>query len=174
MAATLSQDRAAAPPVSSSPTTTAGDVRLHVLEFNRRGEEGIPVVILHGLLGQGRNFRSWGMALHERLARPRRVLIPDLRNHGSSGHADDMTYQLMAQDVLAMLDRHGIDRAVLVGHSMGGKVAAGKRDRPGGGSEGCMLTPHSVLLVTTEMCLLLLLALQRRACWTRRVWRAWW
>ena len=47
---------------------------------------GIPVLVLHGLLGSGRNFRSWASTLHDRLARPRRVLVPDLRNHGGSPH----------------------------------------------------------------------------------------
>jgi pimeloyl-ACP methyl ester carboxylesterase len=113
-----------------SPPKVDTHVQLHVTDLNKRGEEGIPVVILHGLLGQGRNFRSWGAALHDRLTRPRRILIPDLRNHGSSGHADAMTYKDMAADVFALLEKEGIEKAIVVGHSMGGKVAAGESVSP--------------------------------------------
>ncbi|KAL3921756.1 MAG: hypothetical protein SGILL_002576 [Bacillariaceae sp.] len=57
------------------------------------------------------------------LDKPRRVLGVDLRNHGDSGHADDMSYSCMAQDVIQFLDAQGLQKIVVVGHSMGGKVA---------------------------------------------------
>jgi esterase len=57
------------------------------------------------------------------LDKPRRVLGVDLRNHGDSQHAPHMSYQDMARDVVDFLDAQGLDRIVLVGHSMGGKVA---------------------------------------------------
>lgn len=81
-------------PPSTTTSTSSTPLKLNVIDVNRRGEEGhLPVIILHGLLGSGRNFRSWATALHERLEKPRRVLVPDLRNHGSSAHAPGMTYR---------------------------------------------------------------------------------
>jgi pimeloyl-ACP methyl ester carboxylesterase len=80
---------------------------------------GPPLVLLHGLFGAGQN---WG-GIRSVLARRFRVLTPDLRNHGASPRAPDMSYAAMAEDVADMLDAAGIDRAAVLGHSMGGKVA---------------------------------------------------
>lgn len=77
-----------------------------------------PVVFLHGLFGRGRNFGF----LQRDLARTRRTLALDLRNHGTSPHGP-ATYQAMAEDVRETLMALGISRAVLIGHSMGGKTA---------------------------------------------------
>ncbi len=88
------------------------------LAFQELGA-GPPVLVLHGLLGQGRNWAS----LARRLAQGRRVLLVDLRNHGRSPHHPVMSYPAMAADLEALLDRHGLARAALVGHSMGGKAA---------------------------------------------------
>jgi pimeloyl-ACP methyl ester carboxylesterase len=78
-----------------------------------------PLVILHGLLGSSRNWQTAGRDLAGR----RRVYALDLRNHGLSPHADEMSYASMAADVVAWLDARGLGAVELMGHSMGGKVA---------------------------------------------------
>ena len=88
---------------------------LHAIE---RGS-GPPLVLLHGLFGQAVNFG----VVQRRLALGRRVIALDLRNHGASPHAPVMGYPAMAEDVLETLRAMGALPAVLVGHSMGGKVA---------------------------------------------------
>jgi pimeloyl-ACP methyl ester carboxylesterase len=83
-------------------------------------------LLLHGLLGSKRNFASIAASLGAQLAVKRRIIAVDLRNHGDNSHdwRRDMSYVSMAHDVVSsVLDHHGLDRAVLVGHSMGGKVA---------------------------------------------------
>ncbi|MBS0633766.1 MAG: alpha/beta fold hydrolase [Verrucomicrobia bacterium] len=78
-----------------------------------------PLVLLHGLLGSSRNWQTTGRDL----AASYHVLALDLRNHGSSPHAEPMDYATMVADVLAWLDAQGLTRVTLMGHSMGGKVA---------------------------------------------------
>lgn len=80
---------------------------------------GMPVVILHGLFGSRRNW----LTLARQLSTHARVLVVDLRNHGDSPHAPSMFWEELAEDVLHVLDRAGIDQALMAGHSMGGKVA---------------------------------------------------
>ncbi len=85
--------------------------------------ENEPVILLHGLLGQKRNFASLGNALTKQLQKKRQIFAVDLRNHGDN-HDDwrnEMSYSDMADDVLAFLDKQSIDKAILCGHSMGGK-----------------------------------------------------
>ncbi len=89
-----------------------------ILHASERGE-GAPVALLHGLYGQASNFG----ALQRRLARGRRVIALDLRNHGSSPHTQAMSYPEMAEDVLETLRALRALPCALVGHSMGGKVA---------------------------------------------------
>jgi esterase len=82
-----------------------------------------PVVLLHGLLGSKRNFASLATSLSAQLETPRRILGVDLRNHGESEWSDTMSYHDMALDVLQFLDAQQLQQVVIVGHSMGGKVA---------------------------------------------------
>lgn len=95
-------------------------------DVGSRFDTALPaVVVVHGLLGSGSNFQSWASRLSEDCAakgKPRRVLLVDLRNHGDSDHAPTMSFEEMAADVLRLLDELGIRRAVLCGHSLGGKV----------------------------------------------------
>ncbi len=81
--------------------------------------EGPALVILHGLFG---NLDNW-QTLARKWATDYRVVLLDLRNHGRSPHAEEMTYPLMAQDVAETLENLGMDECYLLGHSMGGKAA---------------------------------------------------
>ena len=81
--------------------------------------DGPPLVILHGLFGQARN---WG-TISRGLTDHRHVVALDLRNHGESPWANSMHYEDMADDVAAVIADLPDGPADLVGHSMGGKVA---------------------------------------------------
>jgi lipase len=95
-----------------------GDVRL---TFGRTGEGPEPVLALHGITAQHRAFNS--VARHLRY--PDGMVALDLRGRGDSEKPPSGNYGLEAhaQDVLRTLDFLGIERGVLVGHSMGAFVA---------------------------------------------------
>ncbi len=85
---------------------------------------GPPVVILHGLFGQGRNWASIGAAMAEGAEGVAfRVIAPDLRGHGASPWRRPLTYPEMAQDIAELIETTLAPPIDLVGHSMGGKVA---------------------------------------------------
>ena len=84
------------------------------------GTAGLPpLVILHGLLGSSRNWQTAGRDLASRY----HVFALDLRNHGVSPHSAEMTYTAMLADVVEWFHAHGLAKATVMGHSMGGKVA---------------------------------------------------
>lgn len=90
------------------------------LNFGVTGE-GDGLIILHGLFGMGRNWAAVARALADG---GRRALTIDLRNHGCSPWADEMTYDAMAADVARLIDaQFGSAGADVIGHSMGGKTA---------------------------------------------------
>lgn len=88
------------------------------LAFSDTGS-GRPLVILHGLFGSKRN---WAGIAH-RLAAVRRVVVPDLRNHGESPWDPRHDYPAMADDVADLIARRIGPPADVIGHSMGGKAA---------------------------------------------------
>jgi pimeloyl-ACP methyl ester carboxylesterase len=93
---------------------------LHAVEAGAVGTgAGKPLVLLHGLFGRAANFG----VVQRRLADRARVICLDLRNHGGSPHADAMDYPTMAEDVAETLLALDALPAVVMGHSMGGKVA---------------------------------------------------
>ena len=83
------------------------------------GKTQPPVLILHGLLGSSRNWLAAG----RELAQQSIVYALDLRNHGASPHTDEMDYELMVEDVMKWMHGHLAEKPLLIGHSMGGKVA---------------------------------------------------
>jgi pimeloyl-ACP methyl ester carboxylesterase len=86
--------------------------------FYRRFGEGPPLIIVHGLYGASDNWLSIGKAL----AGDFEVFLVDQRNHGQSPHSDTHNYRAMRDDLLMFMDRHDLQKPVLVGHSMGGKT----------------------------------------------------
>ncbi|ORZ40699.1 Alpha/Beta hydrolase protein [Catenaria anguillulae PL171] len=81
-----------------------------------------PLVVMHGLFGSKQNWQSLSKALARSAQAD--VWTVDLRNHGESlPHSRDMTIPDMARDVAAFVKEQGLERPVLIGHSMGGKVA---------------------------------------------------
>lgn len=85
--------------------------------------EAAPIVFLHGLLGSESTYRS--MLRRQDFAPRHDKLGVDIVNHGRSPRAmaADMTYEGMSDDVVRLLDERGTDDAILIGHSVGGKVA---------------------------------------------------
>ncbi|GAX75288.1 hypothetical protein CEUSTIGMA_g2733.t1 [Chlamydomonas eustigma] len=105
-------------------------------DHTNQQEEVLPAhtaVLLHGLLGSGRNWRSFAKRFvneaSQRVGAPYRLLLVDLRNHGASTSRRNLTpphsVEAAAHDVLRLMCEvlpEGSPRA-LIGHSMGGKVA---------------------------------------------------
>jgi esterase len=88
--------------------------------FYREYGEGQPFIILHGLLGISDNWV--GMA--RKLANEGyRVLIPDQRNHGQSPWHPVLNYYALTDDLAEFIESKKIVKPVILGHSMGGKVA---------------------------------------------------
>ncbi|GJJ78962.1 hypothetical protein EMPS_11321 [Entomortierella parvispora] len=80
-----------------------------------------PIVIMHGLFGSKQNWKALSKAMSSRLNT--RVVTLDLRNHGESGHSEEHDYANMANDVVHFLNEQSLENPIVIGHSMGGKVA---------------------------------------------------
>jgi len=87
-------------------------------QFGQREDE-IPLILIHGLLGSSRNW----VTIAGRLGAEILTYALDLRNHGESNHHDEMSYDLMKQDLINWMDSQAIQKAHWIGHSMGGKLA---------------------------------------------------
>lgn len=88
------------------------------LHFRTEGN-GPPFIILHGLYGSSDNW----LAISKKLAEKYTVYSVDLRNHGRSPHHENHTYEVMKSDLFQFFTQHKIEKAVILGHSMGGKTA---------------------------------------------------
>ncbi len=88
------------------------------LFFRKYGEAAPPLVIVHGLYGASDNWVSIARDLSDRFE----VFVVDQRNHGQSPHAAQHDYPSMREDLREFMDLQGIKKAVLIGHSMGGKT----------------------------------------------------
>lgn len=87
--------------------------------YFREAGDGPPLVLIHGLFGSLENLGGLARPLAERF----RVYSVDLPNHGRSPHSDGTTLTSMAAQLSQWLQEQGLTSAMLLGHSLGGKVA---------------------------------------------------
>lgn len=87
--------------------------------FHRRYGEGQSVIILHGIYGVSDNWVTIGRRIAESYA----VYILDQRNHGRSPHSDFFSYPALVEDLDEFIQEQELENPILLGHSMGGKVA---------------------------------------------------
>ncbi len=81
---------------------------------------GKPLVILHGFLGMSDNWKTLGNQYAENGFQ---VHLVDQRNHGRSFHSEAFNYDILAKDIKDYLEQNNIEKASILGHSMGGKTA---------------------------------------------------
>ncbi|MGN0041611.1 alpha/beta fold hydrolase [Rhodococcus sp. (in: high G+C Gram-positive bacteria)] len=81
----------------------------------------VPVVLVHGLGGDGRTWARFSRILAKA---GRRVVAVDLRGHGRSGRAQSYRFDDFAADVAGVCTHLGFDTIDLVGHSLGGHTGS--------------------------------------------------
>jgi pimeloyl-ACP methyl ester carboxylesterase len=95
----------------------SGVVPLQVIDH---GGGGADVVLLHG---GGRTSRDWDQVAHRLATMGYRTVAVDLRGHGGTPVAP-WIWELVVDDVATVVDTLGLHQPVVVGHSLGGMVAA--------------------------------------------------
>ena len=94
----------------------AGDLTFHYLQW---GEQGPPIIFVHGLTANAFCFQAFA----DDLARDHRVFAYDLRGRGDSDKPESgYSVPIHATDLAELIDELGLDRPVVVGHSLGAFV----------------------------------------------------
>ena len=123
-----------------TPTSTSGDggphaaravvrgmhcltngIRLHYLDFNHAAP-GAPILLLPGITSPA---ATWAFVAG-RLAASRRVVVPDIRGRGLSESGPGLGYSLddYARDALGLIEAARLQHPIVIGHSMGARIAA--------------------------------------------------
>jgi esterase len=104
-------------PTSENRTISVRDLTFH---YRTVGDPAAsPVVMLHGIMGHA---REWDVLVHS-LASTRRMYVVDQRGHGRTDWAEHYSASAMADDLIALVERLGLEQPAIIGHSMGGMVA---------------------------------------------------
>ena len=99
-------------------------VNLQYTQYKGRNEvddSKPPITMLHGLFGEKQNFRTVGRKISDELGHP--VFGIDLRNHGDSPRVEPHDYDSMTADVIKLFKENNWKDTIVIGHSMGAKVA---------------------------------------------------
>ena len=109
------------------PTFRHGEVEIAYLDQGQNPSHPTPIVLVHGFASNAQVnwvYPSW---VGELTRSGRRVIAPDNRGHGQSEKLYDASAYhtaTMAEDVVALIDHLGIDRADFMGYSMGARICA--------------------------------------------------
>jgi esterase len=105
-----------------------GDVRIAYRDSGVGAVSDIPVLLVHGMGGDGYTWDRFARVL---VQSGRRVIIPDLRGHGRSSHTDSYLFDDFGDDLLRLCDHLELPSVDLVGHSLGGyAVSRVAQERP--------------------------------------------
>lgn len=108
--------RSKIPHAEYSHFANLGQVRIH---YQEKGT-GVPLLLIHGFSSSTFSWKD----IFEQLSNSFRVIAVDLKGHGFSGKPDgDYTRRAQAALIVQLLDYLSIDKAWLVGNSMGGEIA---------------------------------------------------
>lgn len=88
------------------------------LHYKQYGS-GQNIILIHGLFGSLENLNALAKTLSQHFC----VTSVDVRNHGDSFHENTMNYVDLANDVINTLNYLRINDCIVLGHSMGGKIA---------------------------------------------------
>jgi pimeloyl-ACP methyl ester carboxylesterase len=104
-------------PTSRHLSGSSGN-RIHVLEWSR---DGVPLLLLHGFGNESHIWDDFAPAV----APYYRTVAMDHRGHGDSDWDSERRYgvEFLVRDVEAVRESLGIDRLVVIGHSLGGRIA---------------------------------------------------
>lgn len=110
-------------PVSEFELNIQGEkLMMSYMDVKPQNHNGKVVLLLHG-----KNFSSvyWEQTANDLLKNGYRVIMPDQIGFGKSSKPEDIqyTFQLLAQNTKAMLDKIGVTKVSVLGHSMGGMLA---------------------------------------------------
>jgi len=91
------------------------------IHYTRTGGNKPPLILLHGLTGDGATWTPVAHALEGEYD----VIMPDARGHGKSSVPNDgYLYEDHSNDVIGLIEALGLTPPILIGHSMGGMTAA--------------------------------------------------
>lgn len=93
--------------------------QLHFIQQKQTNNQATPIIFLHGLFGSASNLTK----IAKPFAQDHHTIQVDLRNHGLSPWSDCMNYDVMSDDLQALIKQHCDRSPIIIGHSMGGKVA---------------------------------------------------
>jgi pimeloyl-ACP methyl ester carboxylesterase len=102
--------------IMSIQTEAGGTISVYI-DGPQKGE---PIVLVHG---HGADHRMWEPQLRRYAERGYRVIAPDMRGHGSSSKVEEIEIGDWAEDIRFILDRIGVEKAHVIGVSMGGIIA---------------------------------------------------
>ena len=83
------------------------------------GDSDKNIIIVHGFLGMGDNWKSHANKIAESGFK---VHLIDLRNHGKSFWSNEFSFDLMVEDIYEYISHHKISNFYMIGHSMGGNI----------------------------------------------------
>ena len=99
------------------PKAKIGEIQIYYKKYG----QGLPLIMI---LGLGQNIATWGFQISE-LSKHFRLIVFDNRDSGESSRCakENYTTETMARDTLGLMDHLRIERAHLLGISMGGMIA---------------------------------------------------